>query len=200
MLSAVSVTPAARSEARRARRAAASGSSWGFPGLHRQQTLPLQLFAGELTGTADGFRLLSYSPFGRFFVMTAELHFAEEALTLHLLLQRLEGLVDIVVTNENLHAAFLFNRAIDGPNGQGAQPTGTRSCTMPRSIGTSSRHLKLHLPIGIWLPIGRNGEFGTSPFFGQLIARVSASLYTSILVCRSKAQWEPATLCVMAYV
>jgi hypothetical protein len=37
--------------------------------------------------------------------VTAELHLAENALALHLLLQRLEGLVDIVIANENLHAA-----------------------------------------------------------------------------------------------
>ena len=36
--------------------------------------------------------------------MPAQLHLAENALTLHLLLQDLEGLVDIVVTDENLHA------------------------------------------------------------------------------------------------
>jgi hypothetical protein len=45
--------------------------------------------------------------------MTAEPHLAEDALALHLLLQHLEGLVDIVVTNENLHASFLFNPAVD---------------------------------------------------------------------------------------
>src|SRR5262249_60691465 len=39
--------------------------------------------------------------------MTAQLHLAEDALALHLFLQRLEGLVDVVVTNENLHASFL---------------------------------------------------------------------------------------------
>jgi hypothetical protein len=39
--------------------------------------------------------------------MAAELHLAENPLALHLFLQRLEGLIDIVVTNENLHAAFL---------------------------------------------------------------------------------------------
>ncbi len=37
--------------------------------------------------------------------MAAELHLAENTLALHLLLQRLEGLVDIVIANENLHAA-----------------------------------------------------------------------------------------------
>ena len=37
--------------------------------------------------------------------MIAELHLAENSLALHLLLQRLEGLIDIVIANENLHAA-----------------------------------------------------------------------------------------------
>jgi hypothetical protein len=39
--------------------------------------------------------------------MAAELHLPEDALALHLLLQHSEGLVDIVVTDENLHASFL---------------------------------------------------------------------------------------------
>jgi hypothetical protein len=37
--------------------------------------------------------------------VAAELHLAENALALHLLLQRLEGLIDIVIADENLHAA-----------------------------------------------------------------------------------------------
>jgi hypothetical protein len=36
--------------------------------------------------------------------MPAKLHLAEDALALHLFLERLEGLVDVVVANENLHA------------------------------------------------------------------------------------------------
>jgi hypothetical protein len=36
--------------------------------------------------------------------MAAEFHLAEYALALHLLLQHPEGLVDIVVADENLHA------------------------------------------------------------------------------------------------
>ena len=35
--------------------------------------------------------------------MAAKLHFAENPLALHLLLERFEGLIDIVVANENLH-------------------------------------------------------------------------------------------------
>jgi hypothetical protein len=36
--------------------------------------------------------------------MAAQLHFAENTLALHLLFQRLEGLVDVIVTDKNLHA------------------------------------------------------------------------------------------------
>jgi hypothetical protein len=35
--------------------------------------------------------------------MPAKLHFAKDSLALHLLLEGLEGLIDIVVANENLH-------------------------------------------------------------------------------------------------
>jgi hypothetical protein len=63
--------------------------------------------------------------------MAAEFHLAEDALALHLLLQHLEGLIDIVVTDENLHAAFLFDRAAMGPAAKAPGPlahgNGTRS-------------------------------------------------------------------------
>jgi len=62
--------------------------------------------------------------------MAAEFHLAEYALALHLLLQHLEGLVDIVVADENLHAVFLFDRAVNGPDGQGSRTTGARICTI----------------------------------------------------------------------
>jgi len=48
--------------------------------------------------------------------MAAELHFAEDALALHLLLQHLESLVDIVVTDENLHV--VFSSSIERLNGR----------------------------------------------------------------------------------
>src|SRR5664279_3934669 len=82
--------------------------------LHRQQAFALQLLAGELARAAHGFGLFTDLLFGGLFIMAAELHLAENTLALHLLLQHLEGLVDIVVTDENLHAAFLFDRAVDG--------------------------------------------------------------------------------------
>ena len=65
-------------------------------------------FCDKLAGAADGLRLFPHSPLGGFFVVAAKFHLAEDPLALHLLLQHLEGLIDIVVTDENLHAAFLF--------------------------------------------------------------------------------------------
>ena len=71
---------------------------------------------------------------GGLLVMAAELHLAEDALALHLLLQHLDGLVDIVVTDENLHAVSLRSR-IDEPDGgrtdgQVARAAGARICRM----------------------------------------------------------------------
>src|SRR6185369_5058186 len=136
-----------RSEAGGARGAASSGGPWDHPRLHRQQTLALHLFAGELAGAADGFRFLPDSLLGGFFVTAAEPHLAEDALALHLFLQHPEGLVDIVVTDENLHGRSSFDRAVDGPDGQGvARATIFRWHTR----GTNQRrHLKLCLPMGI---------------------------------------------------
>src|SRR5258705_611705 len=73
--------------------------------LHRQQTFALQLLAGELARAAYGFRPFAGFLLGGLFIVTAELHLAENTLALHLLLQHLQGLIDIVIANENLHAA-----------------------------------------------------------------------------------------------
>src|SRR5580704_17939140 len=51
--------------------------------------------------------------------MRTKLHLAEDALALHLPLQRFEGSIDIVVTDENLHMALLFDQAIRRPDTQG---------------------------------------------------------------------------------
>ena len=56
--------------------------------------------------------------------MAAKFHLAEDPLALHLLLQHLEGLIDIVVTDKNLHAAFLFDRAMMGAMAKNARATG----------------------------------------------------------------------------
>src|SRR5256886_12196655 len=77
--------------------------------LHRQQAFALQLLAGQLARAAHGFGLFTGLLLGGLFVMTAKLHLAENTLALHLLLQRLEGLIDIVIADENLHPASSFN-------------------------------------------------------------------------------------------
>src|SRR5215831_10933129 len=96
-----------------AARAAASGTARSARTrdlrLAGQQPFALGALAGELAGPADRFRLLAGLLGGGLFVVSAELHLAENALTLHLLLERLEGLVDVVVANENLHALFLLD-------------------------------------------------------------------------------------------
>jgi len=71
--------------------------------------------------------------------MAAEFHLAEYALALHLLLQHPEGLVDIVVADENLHAVFLFDRTVNGPDGQGARATGAPICTIRVPIAPAVR-------------------------------------------------------------
>jgi hypothetical protein len=59
--------------------------------------------------------------------MPAEFHLAKDAFALHLSLQRLEGLIDIVVPDENLHAMLLIQPAVDQSNTLGAPgPTTAR--------------------------------------------------------------------------
>jgi hypothetical protein len=76
--------------------------------LHRDETLALRTLASELAGAAHRFRLLTGSLFRWLLVVAAKLHLAEDALSLHLFLQRLEGLVDVIITNKNLHASPLL--------------------------------------------------------------------------------------------
>jgi hypothetical protein len=72
--------------------------------LHRNEALALRALSGELAGAAHRLRLLAGLLFRGLFVMATKLHLAEDALALHLFLERLEGLIDVVVTDENLHA------------------------------------------------------------------------------------------------
>jgi hypothetical protein len=56
--------------------------------------------------------------------MLAELHLAEDAFALHLSLQRLKGLIDIVVADKNLHIVLLFNPTVDAATSGGAWAAG----------------------------------------------------------------------------
>jgi hypothetical protein len=111
--------------------------------------------------------------------MAAEFHLSEDALALHLLLQHLEGLVDIVVTDENLHVAFLFDRAVDGADGQGSRTIGARYAHSDAD-GTAARTnvnirscARRWRP---WLPIGETETSVRRRFLGS-------SSDKSVLVC-----------------
>lgn len=65
------------------------------------------LLASELAGSADCFSPFARHFFGRLLVKSSALHFAKNALALHLLLKYAKGLVDVVVTNEYLQETFL---------------------------------------------------------------------------------------------
>src|SRR3979409_221552 len=113
--------------------------------LHREQTLALHFLARELAGAADGFRFLPGSLFGGFLVMAAQLHLAEDALALHLFLQRLEGLVDIVVTDENLHAGIPLGLAGCNSSSGSARRNG-QTARNPRHLAgpVTERARKVH--------------------------------------------------------
>jgi hypothetical protein len=87
-----------------ARTASATNNGW----FTRQQTFPLHLLTRQFARAANGFGLLANPLFRWLFEVVAELHLPENTLTLHLLLERLESLVDVVVANENLHAGVSF--------------------------------------------------------------------------------------------
>ena len=74
---------------------------------HGQQAFALGALAGQLAGATDGFGLLTGALFRRLFVVHVALHFTEAAFALHLLLQGLERLIDVVVADKNLNQGYL---------------------------------------------------------------------------------------------
>ena len=58
--------------------------------------------AQKLAGAANGLSLLTGALFRRLLIAAAQLHFAENAFALHLLLERAQSLIDIVVADQNV--------------------------------------------------------------------------------------------------
>ena len=71
------------------------------------EAFTLQALALHLAGAANGLCSFTRTSLGRLLVMPTQLHLAEDAFALHLLLERLERLIDIVVTDKNLHWAVI---------------------------------------------------------------------------------------------
>ncbi len=59
--------------------------------------------AGQFAGPADSFRFLPRAFLRRLFIAPAKFHLTEDTLALHFLLQRLQGLVDVVITDNDLN-------------------------------------------------------------------------------------------------
>ena len=62
----------------------------------------IHALAEKLAGAADGFGLLAGALLGRLLIAAAQLHLAENAFALHLLLERAQRLIDIIVANQNV--------------------------------------------------------------------------------------------------
>ena len=71
----------------------------------------LGLLARKLAGPADGLGLLAGTLLRGLLVIVPKLHLAEDAFALHFLLQRPEGLIDIVIANDDLHECFSLRLA-----------------------------------------------------------------------------------------
>lgn len=86
------------------------------------EAFALYALALQLPGTADGFGSLAGSALRRLLVVPPQLHLAEDSFPLHLLLERFQRLIDIVVAYEHLHlAAFSFS-ADKRPRQSGTRP------------------------------------------------------------------------------
>ncbi len=81
--------------------------------------ITVRAFTIHLAGTANGFRLNTCFFLGWFLVMTAKLHLAENAFTLHLLLENLQRLLNVVIAytytnhvNQPLSKVWSFHRLL----------------------------------------------------------------------------------------
>jgi hypothetical protein len=94
--------------------------------------------------------------------MLAELHLAEDAFALHLLLQHLKGLVNIVVTDENLHVAFLFFQPLINPMAK-TRLLWRKRCRYPIPTLSNTKTLSLsQLESSIWMNL-----YSIQPFTGN---------------------------------
>ncbi len=108
----------------------------------RQEAFALGAFAGQLARTAHGLGLLASFTLRRLFEMVATLHFAEETFTLHLLLERFQRLIDVVIADHDLNYLKL---SIGFPAGSGmifkTQMTPKRTQTLLLGMRTPARRV-----------------------------------------------------------
>lgn len=66
-------------------------------------TFALGALASKLAGTAHGFSALAGFLLGRLFEVLTGLHFPEQAFALHLLFQRAQSLLNVVIADDDLY-------------------------------------------------------------------------------------------------
>ena len=87
------------------------------------EAFALGALASQLARPTNGLGLLASLLLRRLLIVATELHLAENAFPLHLLLERLESLIDVVVANEYLHACIpVVGRRVDTQRGRNTAP------------------------------------------------------------------------------
>jgi hypothetical protein len=75
--------------------------------------------------------------------VTAKFHFTEDAFALHLFLERLQRLIDIIVANQNLHAFFpvfdALQRICSQKNNDGSEASPTNSTVVSKTQAYAHR-------------------------------------------------------------
>ncbi len=96
-----------------------SGYPAGIPGRlgFRQEAFTLGAFASQFPRAADGFSLFARLALGGLLEMVAALHLPEETFALHLLFQRFQRLIDVVIADHDLNYLKLSIGFPAGPGG-----------------------------------------------------------------------------------
>jgi len=84
------------------------GLSGGLLLFRGDKAFALGLLAGQLPGAPDRLTLFAGALFGRLLKRAPGFHFTENTLALQLSFENSEGLVDIVVADENLQCSSFF--------------------------------------------------------------------------------------------
>lgn len=102
----------------------------------RKQTFTLGALAGQLARTAHGLGFLAGLALRGLLEVVTTLHFAEETFALHLLLERLQRLIDVVIADNDLNYLKLSIGFPAGFRGIGSETLQTpkRPQTLPLGI------------------------------------------------------------------
>lgn len=100
-----------------------SGRNYRVTGKKGLEAFALHALTLHLAGAADSLSGFARTALRGLLIMAAELHLAEHAFTLKLLFQRLQRLIDVIITDENLHlnansnSKILKNKRLRAPRG-----------------------------------------------------------------------------------